>query len=206
MRKHPAVFVVHFIIVVFTFIAMARPVSAQSILTVLPEGTGGLIVDSLLLAPRETATEADSLSRIAAFGALYSPLIVGLAVDGQARGRVISQYAASVSLATIALSDGDTFGYLTTSAVTGASFATYAFSRHASESQLRVPVTVAAYSLAAITLAADANGERSVESLVIDVVAGVVSGYALPAMHEWLGLEDVSFVFLPGTLVVSVRL
>ncbi len=206
MRKHPAVFMVHFIIVGLAFIMMARPVSAQSILSVLPEGTGSRIVDALLLSPRETEVPADSISRVSAFGALYSPLIVGLAVGEQARGRVISQYAASVSLSTIALSEGDTFGYLTTSAVTGASFATYAFSRYAGESSLRIPVTVAAYSLAAVTLASDASGDRPVGSLMLDVLAGVVSGYALPAMHEWLGLEDVSFVFLPGTLVVSVSL
>lgn len=206
MRKHPAVFVVHFIIVGLSFVAFARPVSAQSILSVLPEGSGGRIVDSLLLTPRENDLEVDPLPRVSAFGALYSPLIISLAVGEKSRARVISQYASSVSLATIALSDGNTFGYLTTSAVTGAAFATYAFRRYAPESSYRLPVTVAAYSLAAVTLASDANPDRSFESLALDVFAGLVSGYALPALHERLGLENVSFVFLPGTLVVTLRI
>ena len=204
MSKHTVVFVVHFIIVVFSIINMALPVSAESVLSELPEGSGGKIVDSLILAPSDNETHL--FFRASAMGALYAPLIAGFAIDEGARSRVISQYATSVSLATIALSDGRSYGYLTMSAVTGASFATYVFRTHASDSSYRLPVTVAAYSLAALTLASDASGDRSVEGLALDVLAGIVAGYAFPAIHEELGLEAVTFVFLPGTLVVTVNL
>ncbi len=89
----------------------------------------------------------------------------------------------------------------------GASFASYVFCKYNPDSKWRIPVTAAAYALAATTATLRvASGNHFVTDVLTGALIGTAIGIGIPALHTLFADKDVSVSASPFGLAFSISL